>query len=541
MKFTRKLLPALALLLVSAVLMTTATFAWFSMNTRVSATGMQMETEAGDNVLISANETKTLADLIAFQNALINNQKRDLRPVSSADGANFYYVKGFQVSGDGSTNAPTGYAPYALYNDSARSDFKNNYRIRSGEDAYGYIEYKFQVMATNASDVAKDLVFDAIDLTYSGSNDVPNAFRAAIFVDEFVADSNADDKLDVTTETLVTILRPSDAKYLSNPAGTGTNQAVVSTSEKGAVSNKLDARAVLAEDIPADATKFFRVVVRVWLEGEDTTCTNATFASLDETWSLDLSVAFSNTAVNKLNDAERSIVLNEANGYTVGAAYQVIDTTVYYPILLNGQPVEVAGASNAYLYTAATSAPAFASVSNFYSLTKETYNGYDTYHKPINVTPQYKVVAAVDLTAAEADTTVGEEIDGTSYYAITGKALDGKQLYATASGALSAASEVYTITANTATEVTDRCFLPADLTSATAADDASKVVIDPTPDDTTNDDAVTYYAITGKFLRGVQLYADAAGDITATSTIYTIAGGVATDVTACCTLPTATP
>lgn len=42
MKLTRKLIPAFIMLLVSAVLMSTASFAWFAMNTEVNATGMQV-------------------------------------------------------------------------------------------------------------------------------------------------------------------------------------------------------------------------------------------------------------------------------------------------------------------------------------------------------------------------------------------------------------------------------------------------------------------------------------------------------------------
>ena len=42
MKKMRKLIPALAMLLISAVMMSTASFAWFSMNTTVSASGMSV-------------------------------------------------------------------------------------------------------------------------------------------------------------------------------------------------------------------------------------------------------------------------------------------------------------------------------------------------------------------------------------------------------------------------------------------------------------------------------------------------------------------
>ena len=46
MKLSRKLVPAIAMLLVSAVMLSTASFAWFSMNTTVSATGVQVQAQA---------------------------------------------------------------------------------------------------------------------------------------------------------------------------------------------------------------------------------------------------------------------------------------------------------------------------------------------------------------------------------------------------------------------------------------------------------------------------------------------------------------
>ena len=54
MKKTRKLIPALAMLLISAVMMSTASFAWFSMNKQVTATGMQI-TAQSDNVWLVIN------------------------------------------------------------------------------------------------------------------------------------------------------------------------------------------------------------------------------------------------------------------------------------------------------------------------------------------------------------------------------------------------------------------------------------------------------------------------------------------------------
>ena len=59
MKKFKKLIPALCMLLVSAVMLGTTTFAWFSMNNKVTATRMQIEAKTNDTyLLISTNSDK---------------------------------------------------------------------------------------------------------------------------------------------------------------------------------------------------------------------------------------------------------------------------------------------------------------------------------------------------------------------------------------------------------------------------------------------------------------------------------------------------
>lgn len=57
MKKFRKLLPALSMLLISALLMGSSTFAWFSMNTTVTATGMSIKAEVPTQLLIKGSAT----------------------------------------------------------------------------------------------------------------------------------------------------------------------------------------------------------------------------------------------------------------------------------------------------------------------------------------------------------------------------------------------------------------------------------------------------------------------------------------------------
>ena len=56
MKATRKLIPAFAMLLIAAVMMSTATFAWFSTNATVTATGMTVTAKAASTFLVISSE-----------------------------------------------------------------------------------------------------------------------------------------------------------------------------------------------------------------------------------------------------------------------------------------------------------------------------------------------------------------------------------------------------------------------------------------------------------------------------------------------------
>ncbi len=59
MKKMRKLIPAIAMLLISAVMMSTASYAWFSMNKNVTANGMSVNavSDSATLVIVPGNET----------------------------------------------------------------------------------------------------------------------------------------------------------------------------------------------------------------------------------------------------------------------------------------------------------------------------------------------------------------------------------------------------------------------------------------------------------------------------------------------------
>lgn len=62
MKKFKKLIPALCMLLVSAVMLGSTTYAWFSMNTIATASGMQIEAKSNATYLLISNDATVATD-----------------------------------------------------------------------------------------------------------------------------------------------------------------------------------------------------------------------------------------------------------------------------------------------------------------------------------------------------------------------------------------------------------------------------------------------------------------------------------------------
>jgi hypothetical protein len=56
----KKLIPAAGMLAVSATMLATSTYAWFSMNTQVTATGMQVKAQAEGGIVISNSQKNSV-------------------------------------------------------------------------------------------------------------------------------------------------------------------------------------------------------------------------------------------------------------------------------------------------------------------------------------------------------------------------------------------------------------------------------------------------------------------------------------------------
>lgn len=91
MKKMRRLIPAFAMLMVAAIMLSTASFAWFTMGTYATATGMSVQAEAASSLLIinasRAGNDVALAFKEASNAATFEAAQINLKPATSLENA----------------------------------------------------------------------------------------------------------------------------------------------------------------------------------------------------------------------------------------------------------------------------------------------------------------------------------------------------------------------------------------------------------------------------------------------------------------------
>lgn len=348
----RKLLPAAGMLAVSASMLATSTYAWFTMNREVTVTGMTMHTKVSENLLIAndtIDSTAVKADS-AFNNSLVQLVDGLIEPVSTVNGKNFFYTAGTNVQGNGAVLNKT----WAAYNPDNRSGFATEYAL-TGDDAtaaVGYVDYVYQLKAINGS-TASEIRLTGLDLTYGGNGDNgQKATRIAVFAEDLGYKTGADptSHLKGTAEgysgtafnngpdVLKAIYTPNGAANFSKAEGESAtlNDAVSATDERADVT--YNEKFVLP--VGTNQTQYYKIVVRVWLEGEDTTCNNTTFMDLTDKWSVDMKWDFVATAtadsgdnakVNVITSAVSTgkVALSTSNTVTGTAAYTISGIPYY--------------------------------------------------------------------------------------------------------------------------------------------------------------------------------------------------------------------
>ena len=303
----RKLFGAAASLFLSAAMLGTSTFAWFTINKEAKVKNINMKVTTSSNLLIS----ETNIDDSTFVEELTTSRYALLEPTSTVNGINYFYTldgaaDGHKIHGPDSDN------PYVAYSESTALTNEDTYAYKTKYDAnfndaygistanpatldkyktaYGYIDYTFYLKGVTTA-ANSQIVMDKCNLLYDGNIVEEKAWRAALLVQ--ATTQGTEPTSDGTLKTIIGI---------AGATNQTTNKAVNSTTTVGAITNT-GADAIVANGIAANSTVYYKVTLRVWIEGEDTTCTTEVFGTKTEEYTMDLdfSIKTGATPVNKIS------------------------------------------------------------------------------------------------------------------------------------------------------------------------------------------------------------------------------------------------
>lgn len=333
----KKLIPAAGSLMVSAVMLATSTYAWFTMSRTVEVRGMQLKTKVSGNLLIS----ETNEDDSKYGTDLVQGRKALLEPTSTTTGANgsFWYTvdakadgsKLHAASGDyvfknyseaaGAGDTPANAAKdatmsYKTYYD---ADFNDEYEITPAvgafNTAYGYEDYVFYLKAS-ADDTNDTINMTKCVLSREGAaiTDEDLAWRVAVFATATAAETQTGDPASAAANLKGSILALDGAAYHdSGKAVTAANGGLTT------VTFNDDTNPVVIGTVGSGETAYYKVTVRIWLEGQDTTCTSETYAALDDdTWRLDLEFKLESDDTNAIHEITTAAKATHTNNVPDG-------------------------------------------------------------------------------------------------------------------------------------------------------------------------------------------------------------------------------
>lgn len=279
----KKLFLSILAVAFAVVSLATSTFAWFSMNTTVTATNMQVRAKAEQGILI--NEVAT-SDDTNWDNEATANQVASsaalLYPASTADGSTWYHAASKKsndsasaTSGTGSQNLVNDYetlsglvAITTMSATGAAGTTATRSTMGKAADAPAgyYVQYKYYLKSSSTeitlakTSGSQNLRIKSVTATPEGNNstDLNKSLRVGIKLNsEFY---------------IYAPITGFTASYYVNKAATAT------TAKAGNVATLTD-----LATLPASNADGVEVLVFIWYEGEDANCKtdNALAATLD--------------------------------------------------------------------------------------------------------------------------------------------------------------------------------------------------------------------------------------------------------------------
>lgn len=286
-----KVVSALAMLLVSAVALSSASYAWFTMSKEVSVTGIELQATAPDNVLICNNaadfgkienyanskelnmKTKDIVTdgkVAATQIYVDDEHPTKLIPASSANGVSIYSTDN-NISKAGIANADATFKTITEDNNTTTSLY--------------YADVPLYILTTGEGDVTLQLD-EGQSKIEAADNDEKNIFKAVRFA---ILDSNA--------ANLGNVVYGENNKYLTTgkgavtAIGTDSKATTFETDDKPAVevsatssdekTRKSEISLVgtknatnknVKDESETNKYQYTKIIVRIWVEGQNKYC-----------------------------------------------------------------------------------------------------------------------------------------------------------------------------------------------------------------------------------------------------------------------------
>lgn len=266
-----KLLSAAGMLGISAAMLATSTYAWFTMNTEVSVKGMKVQAKAEKGLLISNSEKATWAD-----SATATSANAVLFPTNTVNGVNWAHAT--------STNADE--AQPNQQNDKY-TDLTDSIVWTEGgtETGVGYVDDN----SNDTYDVDTDSKYVLSNIFYIKSS--ADALTAQnLYIKELnVTPSNTEKKIDAAMRVLLVMGQGNSAKTTIfapvSVSGQIDTPATVKFMNKGTevnnVKNALNTNVYANGDIGNSNETAVPVKVYLYYEGEDPNCKSTNISGIE--------------------------------------------------------------------------------------------------------------------------------------------------------------------------------------------------------------------------------------------------------------------
>ena len=238
----KKLIPAIVLLLVSALLMATASYAWFSINTTVTATNMKVEATTSKNLVISVDDTDYYQSVDSDSTAM-----DEMYPVSTSDFSSWF------------TTTEQG---------TAKIDYNEGGLLSGLSFASG--DFKAAVNGVEDAELfTRDYYYtDTFYIKVAGVEGVDEF--TSLYVSDITVSANL---LDIS-EALRVGVKVGSTLYIYSPNGGDTSYNAITSTSGGTTAVTAYNAYANTNSLGGVDTDGITATVYIWYEGADTNCTS---------------------------------------------------------------------------------------------------------------------------------------------------------------------------------------------------------------------------------------------------------------------------